>query len=46
MSGKELTTNAALMPVMAEMIQDEIDFMSRFSIGGSRLQAPGDSGMA
>ncbi len=36
-------TNAALMPVMAEMIQDEIDFMRRFGIGASGLQTPDGS---
>jgi hypothetical protein len=36
-------TNAALMPVMAEMIQDEIDIMRRFGIGASGLQTPDDS---
>lgn len=39
-------TNAALMPVMAEMIRDEIDFMNRFGIGESGLQALGDLGTA
>jgi hypothetical protein len=38
-------TNAALMPVIAEMIRDEIDFMSRFALGSIR-QAVDDPGKA
>ncbi len=39
-------TNAALMPVMAEMIRDEIDFMNRFGISKSGLRVLGDLGTA
>lgn len=35
-------TNAALMPIMAEMIQDEIHFMSRYGMDASSVETLGD----
>jgi hypothetical protein len=39
-------TNAALMPVIAEMIHDEIAFMVRHGLNRPQVSAPDDNAMA